>query len=38
MTTGIQQELQNVKTLARERAKVITLRIPQLKDCKDHFD
>jgi topoisomerase-4 subunit B len=27
-----------VKKLARERAKSITLRIPQLKDCKNHFD
>jgi DNA gyrase subunit B/topoisomerase-4 subunit B len=30
--------LQDVKKLARERAKAITLRIPQLKDCKHHFD
>jgi topoisomerase IV subunit B len=27
-----------VKKLARERAKAITLRIPQLKDCKVHYD
>ena len=27
-----------MKKLARERAKAITLRIPQLKDCKNHFD
>jgi DNA gyrase/topoisomerase IV subunit B len=30
--------LQEVKKLARERAKAITIRIPQLKDCKNHFD
>ena len=27
-----------MKKLARERAKAITLRIPQLKDCKIIFD
>jgi topoisomerase-4 subunit B len=30
--------LQEVKKLARERAKAITIRIPQLKDCKLHLD
>ena len=34
----LRKELQEVKKLARERAKAITLRIPQLKDCKRHFD
>jgi len=34
----LRKELQEVKKLARERAKAITLRIPQLKDCKTHFD
>lgn len=34
----MRKELQAVKKLARERAKAITLRIPQLKDCKNHFD
>jgi DNA gyrase subunit B/topoisomerase-4 subunit B len=34
----LRKELQEVKKLARERAKAITLRIPQLKDCKHHFD
>jgi len=34
----LRKELQEVKKLARERAKAITLRIPQLKDCKNHFD
>ena len=37
-TQELRKELQNVKKLARERAKAITLRIPQLKDCKQHFD
>jgi DNA gyrase subunit B/topoisomerase-4 subunit B len=34
----LRKELQDVKKLARERAKAITLRIPQLKDCKIHLD
>ena len=34
----LRKELQDVKKLARDRAKAITLRIPQLKDCKVHFD
>ncbi len=34
----LRKELMDVKKLARERAKAITLRIPQLKDCKQHFD
>jgi DNA gyrase subunit B/topoisomerase-4 subunit B len=37
-TEQLRKELQEVKKLARERAKAITLRIPQLKDCKIHFD
>ena len=37
-TQELRKELQAVKKLARERAKAITLRIPQLKDCKNHFD
>jgi DNA gyrase subunit B/topoisomerase-4 subunit B len=37
-TRQLRKELQAVKKLARERAKAITLRIPQLKDCKVHFD
>lgn len=36
-TKQLRKELQEVKKLARERAKAITLRIPQLKDCKNHF-
>ena len=37
-TKLLRKELQEVKKLARERAKAITLRIPQLKDCKNHLD
>lgn len=37
-TRQLRKELQEVKKLARERAKAISLRIPQLKDCKHHFD
>ena len=37
-TQQLRKELQEVKKLSRERAKAITLRIPQLKDCKYHFD
>jgi DNA gyrase subunit B/topoisomerase-4 subunit B len=37
-TQQLRKELQAVKKLARERAKSVTLRIPQLKDCKQHFD
>ena len=37
-TQQLRKELQDVKKLARERAKAITFRIPQLKDCKHHFD
>ena len=37
-TRQLRKELQEVKKLARERAKAITIRIPQLKDCKIHFD
>jgi topoisomerase-4 subunit B len=34
----LRKELQEVKKLARERAKSVSIRIPQLKDCKVHFD
>jgi DNA gyrase subunit B/topoisomerase-4 subunit B len=37
-TQQLRKELQEVKKLARERSKAISLRIPQLKDCKIHFD
>ncbi len=34
----LRKELQEVKKLARDRAKAVTIRVPQLKDCKTHFD
>lgn len=37
-TRTLRKELQTVKKVARERAKAISLRIPQLKDCKVHLD
>jgi DNA gyrase subunit B/topoisomerase-4 subunit B len=37
-TKQLRKELQEVKKLARERAKAITIRIPQLKDCRNHLD
>ncbi len=37
-TKQLRKEMQEVKKLARERAKAVSLRIPQLKDCKVHFD
>jgi DNA gyrase/topoisomerase IV subunit B len=37
-TQQLRKELQDVKKIARERAKAITLHIPQLKDCKQHYN
>ncbi|MDA1043932.1 MAG: toprim domain-containing protein [Verrucomicrobia bacterium] len=37
-TQKIRKELQSVKKMARERAKSVSIRIPQLKDCKTHLD
>jgi DNA gyrase subunit B/topoisomerase-4 subunit B len=37
-TRQLRKELQEVKKLARERAKAITIRIPQLKDCRAHLN
>ncbi|MCF7849297.1 MAG: type IIA DNA topoisomerase subunit B [Kiritimatiellales bacterium] len=37
-TQKLRKELNTVKKLARERSKSISIRIPQLKDCKNHFD
>src|SRR5436190_4403713 len=37
-TRQLRKELQEVKKLARDRAKAITIRIPQLKDCKHHYN
>ena len=37
-TQKIRKELQSVKKMARERAKSVSIRIPQLKDCKTHLN
>jgi DNA gyrase subunit B/topoisomerase-4 subunit B len=37
-TQRMRKEIQNVKKMAREKAKAISIRIPQLRDCKKHFD
>ncbi|MGC8828488.1 MAG: DNA topoisomerase IV subunit B [Verrucomicrobiia bacterium] len=37
-TQQLRKELQEVKKLARERARAIAIHIPQLKDCKIHLD
>jgi topoisomerase IV subunit B len=37
-TQDLRKELQTVKKLARERSKAVSIRIPQLKDCKSHLD
>ncbi|MBC8207313.1 MAG: type IIA DNA topoisomerase subunit B [Kiritimatiellales bacterium] len=34
----LRKELNSVKKLARERSKAVFIRVPQLKDCKKHFD
>lgn len=34
----LRQELQSVKKLARERSKAVSIRVPQLKDCKHHLN
>ncbi len=37
-TRNLRKELQTVKKHARERSKAVSIRIPQLKDCKRHLD
>ena len=37
-TQALRKELQTVKKLARERSKAVSIRVPQLKDCKNHLD
>jgi DNA gyrase subunit B/topoisomerase-4 subunit B len=34
----LRKELNSVKKLARERSKTVSIRVPQLKDCKQHFN
>ncbi len=36
-TQKFRQELQTVKKLARERSRAISIRVPQLRDCKNHY-
>lgn len=37
-TRTLRKELQTVKKMARERSRAISIRVPQLKDCKVHLD
>ncbi|MBU0678503.1 MAG: ATP-binding protein [Verrucomicrobia bacterium] len=37
-TQKLRKELLTVKKLAREKAKSTSIRVPQLKDCKIHYD
>ncbi len=37
-TRKLRKELNSVKKLAQERSKSVSIRIPQLKDCKHHFN
>lgn len=37
-TEKIRKEMKNVKKLARKRSKAVSIRVPQLKDCKKHLD
>ena len=36
-TSKLRAELNSVKKLARDRSKSVTVRVPQLKDCKRHL-
>jgi DNA gyrase subunit B/topoisomerase-4 subunit B len=37
-TVKLRHELQAIKKMARERARATSIRVPQLKDCKIHYD
>ena len=37
-TSKLRAELNSVKKLARERSRAISVRVPQLKDCKQHLN
>ena len=37
-TAALRKELQTVKKLARERARAVSIRVPQLRDSKCHYD
>jgi len=37
-TVKLRKELQSIKKMAKERARATSIRVPQLKDCKIHYD
>ncbi len=37
-TVKLRKELQSIKKMARERARSVSIRVPQLKDCKTHYN
>lgn len=37
-SSRLRKELMSVKKLARDKARAVSLRIPQLRDCKKHFN
>ncbi len=37
-TVKLRKELQSIKKMARERARATSIRVPQLKDCRVHFN
>ncbi|OGV69884.1 MAG: DNA topoisomerase IV [Lentisphaerae bacterium RIFOXYA12_FULL_48_11] len=37
-TVKLRKELQSIKKMAKERARSTSIRVPQLKDCKIHFE
>ncbi len=37
-TQRIRKELTSVKKLARDKSKAVSIRVPQLRDCKEHLD
>ena len=36
-TVKLRKDLQSMKKMARERSRATSIRVPQLKDCKNHF-
>jgi DNA gyrase subunit B/topoisomerase-4 subunit B len=37
-TVKLRKELQSIKKMARERARATSIRVPQLKDCRIHYN
>jgi len=37
-TVKLRRELQSIKKMARERSRATSIRVPQLKDCKVHYE